>query len=125
MMNFPEDLAYTAEHQWVRRKDEKTVVVGITDYAQAELGDVVFVDLPQLSRKVNAGDSLLVVESVKSVSDVYAPVTGEIIAVNEALEDEPELVNQEPYGKAWLVEISMTEDMPSLLTAQEYEKLLG
>lgn len=125
MMNFPEDLAYTPEHQWVRRKDEKTVVVGITDYAQAELGDVVFVDLPQLGRKVNAGDSLLVVESVKSVSDVYAPVTGEIIAVNEALEDEPELVNQEPYGKAWLVEISMTEDMPSLLTAQEYEKQLG
>ncbi|WP_018702080.1 MULTISPECIES: glycine cleavage system protein GcvH [Sporomusaceae] len=125
MMNFPEDLAYTPEHQWVRSKDEKTVVVGITDYAQAELGDVVFVDLPQLGRKVNAGDSLLVVESVKSVSDVYAPVTGEIIAVNEALEDEPELVNQEPYGKAWLVEISMTEDMPSLLTAQEYEKQLG
>ena len=125
MMNFPEDLAYTPEHQWVRRKDEKTVVVGITDYAQAELGDVVFVDLPQLGRKVNVGDSLLVVESVKAVSDVYAPVTGEIIAVNEALEDEPELVNQEPYGKAWLVEISMTEDMPSLLTAQEYEKQLG
>ena len=125
MMNFPEDLAYTPEHQWVRRKDEKTVVVGITDYAQAELGDVVFVDLPQLGRKVNAGDSLLVVESVKAISDVYAPVSGEIIAVNEALEDEPELVNQEPYGKAWLVEISMTEDMPSLLTAQEYEKQLG
>ena len=125
MMNFPEDLAYTPEHQWVRRKDEKTVVVGITDYAQAELGDVVFVDLPQLGRKVNAGDSLLVVESVKAISDVYAPVTGEIIAVNEALEDEPELVNLEPYGKAWLVEISMTEDMPSLLTAQEYEKQLG
>ena len=124
-MNFPAELSYTAEHQWVRRKDEKTVVVGITDFAQAELGDVVFVDLPQLGRKVNAGDSLLVVESVKSVSDVYAPVTGEIIAVNEALEDEPELVNQEPYGKAWLVEISMTEDMPSLLTAQEYEKQLG
>ena len=125
MMNFPEDLAYTPEHQWVRRKDEKTVVVGITDYAQAELGDVVFVDLPQLGRKVNAGDSLLVVESVKAISDVYAPVSGEIIAVNEALEDEPELVNLEPYGKAWLVEISMTEDMPSLLTAQEYEKQLG
>ena len=124
-MNFPAELSYTAEHQWVRRKDEKTVVVGITDFAQAELGDVVFVDLPQLGRKVNAGDSLLVVESVKSVSDVYAPVTGEIIAVIEALEDEPELVNQEPYGKAWLVEISMTEDMPSLLTAQEYEKQLG
>lgn len=124
-MNFPEDLAYTPEHQWVRRKDEKTVVVGITDYAQAELGDVVFVDLPQLGRKVNAGDSLLVVESVKAISDVYAPVSGEIIAVNEALEDEPELVNQEPYGKSWLVEISMTEDMPSLLTAQEYEKQLG
>ncbi|WP_319403543.1 glycine cleavage system protein GcvH [uncultured Anaeromusa sp.] len=124
-MNFPAELSYTAEHQWVRRKDEKTVVVGITDYAQAELDNVVFVDLPQLGRKVNAGDSLLVVESVKAISDVYAPVTGEIVAVNEALEDEPELVNQEPYGKAWLVEISMTEDLPSLLTAQEYEKMLG
>lgn len=124
-MNFPAELSYTAEHQWVRRKDEKTVVVGITDYAQAELDNVVFVDLPQLGRKVNAGGSLLVVESVKAISDVYAPVTGEIVAVNEALEDEPELVNQEPYGKAWLVEISMTEDLPSLLTAQEYEKMLG
>nr|WP_320147298.1 glycine cleavage system protein GcvH [uncultured Anaeromusa sp.] len=124
-MNFPAELSYTAEHQWVRRKDEKTVVVGITDFAQAELGDVVFVDLPQLGRKVNAGDSLLVVESVKAISDVYAPVTGEIVAVNEVLVDEPELVNQEPYGKAWMVEISITEDLPLLLTAQDYEKQLG
>lgn len=123
-MNFPAELSYTAEHQWVRRKDEKTVVVGITDFAQAELGDVVFVDLPQLGRKVNAGDSLLVVESVKAISDVYAPVTGEIVAVNEALAEETELVNQDPYGKAWMVEIAMTEEMPSLLTAQEYEEQL-
>lgn len=124
-MNFPAELSYTAEHQWVRRKDEKTVVVGITDFAQSELGDVVFVDLPQLGRKVNAGDSLLVVESVKAISDVYAPVTGEIVAVNDALEEEMELVNQDPYGKGWMVEISITEDMPSLLSAQEYEKQLG
>ncbi len=124
-MNFPAELSYTAEHQWVRRKDEKTVVVGITDFAQSELGDVVFVDLPQLGRKVNAGDSLLVVESVKAISDVYAPVTGEIVAVNDALEEEMELVNQDPYGKGWMVEISITEDMPSLLSAQEYEKQLS
>ena len=113
-MNFPAELSYTAEHQWVRRKDEKTVVVGITDFAQAELGDVVFVDLPQLGRKVNAGDSLLVVESVKAISDVYAPVTGEIVAVNEVLAEETELVNQDPYGKAWMVEIAMTEEITKI-----------
>lgn len=124
-MKIPAELRYTTEHEWVRQEEGGRVTVGITDYAQAKLGDVVFVDLPPLGRKVRAGDSLAVVESVKAVSDVYAPVSGEVVAVNPALGEAPELVNQDPYGQAWLVVLAVTGEQPPLLTAEAYAELVA
>ncbi len=121
-MNVPEDLQYTKTHEWVRR-EEGTATIGITDHAQDELGDVVFVELPEKGTSFSAGDSFGTVESVKAVSDLYAPVGGEVVEVNETLNDSPELINEEPYGGGWMIRLRISED-GDLLSAEEYEKLV-
>lgn len=122
-MNIPDDLYYTENHEWGKVEDGD-LRVGITDYAQEELGDIVFVDLLPEGTAVSRGDSVGTVESVKAVSEVYAPVDGEITEVNPALEDAPELVNQDPYGKAWMVVIRMTDPSAawSLMDSRAYEE---
>lgn len=122
----PSDLKYTSEHEWIRVEGDRATV-GITDYAQKELGDVVYVDLPAVGEKIKAKAEMGSVESVKAVSDIYAPLTGEIMAVNEELQFNPELVNQDPYGKGWIAEIEIAnpEELQKLLTAEEYRKLIG
>ena len=121
-MEFPANLRYTKEHEWARQEGNR-VVVGITDYAQKELGDVVFVELPEVGITVAATDTFGVVESVKAVSDLYAPVSGTIVEANTILEDQPELVNASPYGQGWMVVIEATfiEELQQLLTATEYQ----
>ena len=123
----PEDLKYTAEHEWVRPADGGRVRVGITDYAQDALGDVVFVSLPEVGAAVTAGQACGEVESTKSVSEIYAPVSGEVTARNDALESRPDLVNQDPYGEGWLVEIAVAGggDAERLLDAGAYGQLTG
>jgi len=122
----PEDLRYTAEHEWISRDAAKpTVRVGITHYAQDALGDIVFVYLPEVGAKVEAGQSLGEVESTKSVSEIYAPVTGTVVARNEQLSEEPQLINADPYGAGWLVEIEPADgtDLDDLLDAAGYAAL--
>ena len=121
-MNVPGDLQYTKSHEWVRR-EEGTATIGITDHAQDELGDVVFVELPEKGTSFSAGDSFGTVESVKAVSDLYAPVGGEVVEVNETLNDSPELINEEPYAGGWMIRLRISED-GDLLSAEEYEKLV-
>jgi glycine cleavage system H protein len=122
----PEELRYTPEHEWVRLSAEGTVRVGITDYAQTRLGDVVYIQLPRLGTTVTAGEPVGEVESTKSVSDVFAPVAGEVVARNDALEDSPELVNADPYGEGWMIEIKLAETAraDSLMMAQDYRALI-
>lgn len=121
----PEDLKYTAEHEWVRSGEGGAVRVGITHYAQDALGDVVFVSLPEVGSAVTAGESCGEVESTKSVSEVYAPLTGEVTARNEALASRPELINSDPYGEGWLVEIATADPsaVDGLLDAKRYADL--
>ncbi|ORA22773.1 glycine cleavage system protein GcvH [Mycobacterium aquaticum] len=107
MSDIPADLYYTSEHEWVQRTGDDTVRVGITDYAQSALGDVVFVQLPDVGTDLSAGDSFGEVESTKSVSDLYAPVTAKVVAVNGDLEGNPQLVNSDPYGEGWLVDLQL------------------
>ena len=125
-MSTPDDLRYTAEHEWVRAGDGGTVRVGITDYAQEALGDIVYVSLPTVGTDVTAGEAFGEVESTKSVSDVFAPVAGTVSARNEALEAQPELVNSDPYGEGWIVEIDVSEPgvLDALLDAAGYRELL-
>lgn len=120
----PRGLKYTREHEWVKIEGNRATI-GITDFAQHELGDVVFVDLPDVGQKMTSGATLASVESVKAVSDVYAPLIGEVVAVNEDLEHSPEYVNQDPYGKGWIavIEISEPSQLPELMSAEEYEPL--
>lgn len=123
----PEDLKYTAEHEWVATAGSDTVVrIGITDYAQEALGDIVFVSLPDVGASYSAGDAMGEVESTKSVSDVFAPVAGTVSARNEALEAQPELMNSDPYGEGWIVEIELQDAsaLDSLLDASGYQQLL-
>jgi glycine cleavage system H protein len=124
-MNIPDDLRYSAEHEWVR-VDANLATVGITDFAQDSLGDVVFVQLPDVGTDVIAGASVSEVESTKSVSDIYAPVSGTVAAVNDALTDTPELVNQDPYGAGWMMTIALSdpEQLSSLLDAAAYRVLV-
>ena len=121
----PEDLRYTAEHEWVRPVDDGRVRIGITDYAQEALGDVVFVSLPETGSTLSAGQAFGEVESTKSVSEIYAPVAGEVVARNESLQSRPELVNADPYGEGWIVEIAPTDagSLDTLLDAAAYEQL--
>jgi glycine cleavage system H protein len=120
-MEFPPQLKYTREHEWARVEGSR-VVVGITDFAQEELGDVVFVELPEIGTAVEAAGTFGVVESVKAVSDLYAPVSGTIVDVNTVLEERPELVNQSPYGEGWMIVIETTNagELQQLLSAEEY-----
>jgi glycine cleavage system H protein len=124
MTDVPNELSFTSEHEWARR-DGNRVVVGITDYAQDQLGDVVFVSLPAPGAEVTAGEPMGEVESTKSVSDVYSPVSGTVVETNEALEDSPELVNDDPYGRGWMVVVEAgAPDEPGLLDADAYRKLI-
>jgi len=124
-MLVPDDLLYTEEHEWIRRLNDSTVRIGITDYAQDQLGDVVFVELPEVGATVSKDDILVEVESTKSVGEVYAPFAGEVKAVNTALASAPELVNQSPYEDAWFVELEVTGgvDDAGLLDAGAYREL--
>ena len=121
-MSVPEELQYTKSHEWVRTEGD-TATIGITDHAQDELGDVVFVELPEVGASFDAGDSYGTLESVKAVSDLYTPVGGEVVEVNEALNDSPEKINEDPYGDGWIVKLSVS-DKGDLLSASDYEHFL-
>ena len=123
-MNIPQDLKYTASHEWLRLGDDGVATVGITDHAQEALGDIVFLELPEAGRQVNAGEECAVVESVKAASDIYAPVSGEVVARNDAAIDAPESVNQDAYA-AWLFKIKVTDvsELAALLDAVGYAKV--
>ncbi len=120
---YPEDLKYTAEHEWVKADGEAPVRVGITDFAQDALGDIVYVQLPEVGSKVRAGDACGELESTKSVSDLFAPVNGTVTSVNEALADQPDLVNSDPYGEGWLLDIDVedAEEVAALMDAETYQ----
>ena len=122
MSNTPSDLKYASSHEWARL-DGDVVTVGITDHAQEALGDLVYVELPEVGDTVAAGDEAGVVESVKAASDIYAPVSGEIVAINDALEDTPELINSDPYGEGWMYKIKVADvsELDNLLSADDYE----
>ena len=130
MSDIPTDLHYTAEHEWVRRSGEDTVRIGITDFAQSALGDVVFVQLPDVGSEVAAGESFGEVESTKSVSDLYAPVSGKVVAVNGDLDGSPQLVNSDPYGAGWLLDVQASDvaalesSVSELLDAEAYRGTL-
>lgn len=120
-MNFPEELLYVKSHEWVRKQEDGTYLIGITDYAQDALGDLVFVNLPEEGDEVVKGETFADVESVKAVSDVFSPVSATIEAVNEELADEPALINSDPYG-VWFIKVSNLTDHEDLLSAKEYEE---
>lgn len=120
----PEDLRYTSEHEWLRETADGTVIFGITHYAQDALGDIVYVDLPDVGSQITAGGTCGEVESTKSVSEIYAPVSGEVVAVNAALGDSPDQVNSDPYGDGWMIEVRPTE-RPDTLDAAAYAALTG
>jgi glycine cleavage system H protein len=119
---YPPELLYTKDHEWIR-VDESVGTIGITDYAQKELGDVVFVELPKSGEHVSAGESFGTVESVKAVSEVFSPVTGEVTAINKKLANNPEILNSDPHGDAWLIQVELTDrsEIDKLMTADEYE----
>ena len=126
MSNVPGELKYTRDHEWVQLLDDGTVRVGITDHAQAALGDLVFVEVPEAGSALAAGDACAVVESVKAASDVYCPVSGEILEVNEALADSPETINRDPYGDGWIMTIQPDDpdELEELMDADAYQELL-
>lgn len=123
----PEDLRYTSEHEWVRATESGTIIFGITDYAQDALGDIVFVDLPPMDSVIEAGASCGEVESTKSVSDIYAPVSGVVVACNDALTNNPEVINSQPYGEGWLLEVRPSGEiaLDNLLDAAGYSDLVA
>ena len=125
-MNTPEHLFYTKEHEWANFKDNE-VIIGITDYAQSQLGDIIFIEFPEIGDQVNAGDSFGEVEAVKTVSELYTPVTGTVLEVNENLEDSADLVNSDPYGDGWLIKIKPTNlnEKDDLMKSVAYEELIG
>ena len=125
-MNVPDDLLYTETHEWIRRESEN-VRVGITDHAQSELTDVVYVELPKMDRQVNAHEAIAVVESVKAASDIYAPVKGTVVEVNKALEADPGLLNREPFGEGWIfvLKIDDPDDLKQLKDAAAYRQQIG
>lgn len=124
MSNVPSELKYVSSHEWIRDEGDGVVTVGITDYAQESLGDVVFVETPDVGAELSAGDDAGVVESVKAASDIYAPLSGTVIEVNEELEDAPENVNNDPYGDGWFfkLKLSDTDELGDLLSADEYQE---
>ena len=126
MSDFPAELKYANSHEWARLESDGTVVVGITDHAQDALGDIVFIELPEIGVEVTAGAEVAVVESVKAASDIYSPITGEVVEVNSGLEDQPELVNGSPYEDGWLftVRVDSEKDYSALLDAEGYKGLV-
>lgn len=124
-MNVPAELKYTKEHEWIRVEGDEAVI-GITDYAQSQLGDIVFVECETVGDELNEGDTFGTIEAVKTVSDLYLPVSGEVLEFNEDLEGEPELVNKDPYGKGWIIKIKMSDksEVSSLLSADAYKALI-
>ena len=124
-MNFPEDIRYTSEHEWIRVEGDEAYV-GITDYAQSELGEIVFVDVPSLGETVGQGEVFGSIEAVKTVSDLNMPVTGEVLEVNGALDVQPELVNNDPYGEGWIIKISVKDaaELDNLMDAKAYQTIL-
>lgn len=127
MSNTPKELKYAASHEWVRREADGTVTIGISDHAQNALGDLVFVEVPKVGRKLGAGEACAVVESVKAASDVYAPLDGEVIAANAELADAPETLNSDPYGAGWMWKMKPADpaDLDGLLDAAAYEELVA
>lgn len=125
-MEFPEDLKYSKEHEWVL-VEGNVATVGITDYAQDQLGDIVFVELPAIGDKVSKEDAFGVVESVKAVSDIYAPISGKVLEVNDDLPETPEMLNEDPYGDGWIIKIDMSDldELQDLMTAAEYEEYVA
>ncbi|CUU06789.1 glycine cleavage system H protein [Candidatus Thermokryptus mobilis] len=126
-MQFPENLRYTKEHEWVRVENDSIGVVGITDYAQSELGDIVYVELPQIGKQVKQLEPFGTIEAVKAVSDLFSPLSGEVIEVNEKLKDSPDLINKDPYGEGWIIKIKISDlsELDNLLSAEDYKKLIG
>lgn len=124
-MNIPEELLYTKEHEWARIED-KIAMIGITDYAQGELGDIVYVELPEVGTQVNQGDSFGTIEAVKAVSDLFAPLSGEVTEINDSLNDEPEKINQDPYKEGWMIKIKISDESEKdeLLGSAQYEDLV-
>lgn len=123
-MNIPQELNYTKTHEWVRL-DGDIATIGVTDYAQSELGDIVYLDLPEPGRIVQAGETIGTIESVKTVSDLYSPVSGEVVEVNTALETKSELVNTQPYEEGWIVKVRVEETPSGLLSADEYRAMIS
>lgn len=125
-MPYPSDYLYSKDHEWVRVEGD-TCVLGITEYAQEELGEIVFVDLPEVGESFDKAEEVGTIESVKAVAEVYTPVSGEVAEVNSALEDEPELVNEDPHGKGWLVKLSLAskDDLGDLMSAEKYEEFIS
>lgn len=126
MNELPGDLLYTNDHEWLRREDDGTVTIGITEHAATSLGDLVYVELPEVDQEVESAGEMAVVESVKAASDVYAPIAGSIVAVNEDLSDDPEKINSEPYGEGWIVRMAPSDDIDEgeLLSPDAYQQLL-
>ena len=124
MSELPGDLQYTNDHEWLRRDDDGNVTIGITDHAQSALGDLVYVELPEVGQEVETGGDMAVVESVKAASDVYAPIAGTVVAVNESLSDDPEAINSDPYGEGWIVKLQPGGDDGELLSPDAYQALL-
>lgn len=125
-MAVPNELKYSKEHEWVK-VEGNVATIGITEYAQSELGDIVFVELPETDDEINEGDTFGSVESVKTVSELYAPISGKVVEVNEELEDSPEFVNESPYEKAWMVKVEISDEsqIEALLTAEKYSKMIS
>jgi len=124
MSELPGDLKYTNEHEWLRQEEDGTVTIGITDHAQSALGDLVYVELPEIDQEVEAGGEMAVVESVKAASDVYAPITGQVVGVNEALSDDPELINADAYGEGWIVRMKPSGDSGETMDPDAYQAFL-
>ena len=124
-MNLPEDIKYTDDHEW-GKLDNDILTIGITDFAQSELGDIIFVEFPELNTKESVKDSIGTLEAVKTVADIYSPISGEIVELNDQLEDTPELINEDPYNKGWILKIKINDknDYNSLLTNDEYQNLI-
>lgn len=126
MSELPQELKYTKSHEWVKLADDDTVLVGITDHAQCQLGDLVFVELPEENKAVTQGDDVVVLESVKTAADAYAPASGEVLEINHALESQPELINQDPYGNGWLYRLKISDkaQIDALMNAQGYQQFV-
>ena len=124
MSEMPGDLLYTEEHEWLRQEEDGSVTVGITDHAQSALGDLVYVELPEVGQALETGGEMAVVESVKAASDVYSPVAGEVVAINEALADEPEKINAEPYGDGWIARIKPSGDSVETMSPDAYQTFI-